>query len=136
MHVRFALLGLGLGLLASPLMATQSAGSSDATAVVDGDSIVIPVAVYGSDACPKSEGELVVCAHHPESERYRVPAAVREQRTGVGDTAWAVQVEGMEDDARYLIPGSCTAVGPSGSTGCTQQMLRQWFRERRSSNPD
>ena len=103
--------------------------------MVDGNTVVIPIAVYGNDACPASgENEIVVCARHPESDRYRVPEQLRERVKTAADTAWSVKVEGMEDDARYLIPGSCTVVGPSGSTGCTQQMLKQWFQARRTKD--
>ena len=115
-----------LSLIASPALAGSYVSPPP-------ERIVIPVAVYGNDACPKAgENEIVVCARHPESDRYRVPAPLRQDVKTAADTAWSVKVEGMEDDARYLIPGSCTVVGPSGSTGCTQQMLREWFQANRT----
>ena len=36
------------------------------------------VVIYGDDPCPEGkEGEIIVCARKPESERYRVPEEVR-----------------------------------------------------------
>lgn len=93
---------------------------------------VIALVVYGQDPCPKGESdEIVVCARKPESERYRIPKAIREKPAPVGSPGWTSQVAEMESAGRAVIPGSCSANGSYGFTGCTAELLRQWFAERR-----
>lgn len=88
--------------------------------------------VYGDDPCPKGEGdEIVVCARKPESERYRIPKKLREKPAVAGGPGWGSQVATMEQVQRQTLPGSCSAIGSNGFTGCTAQMLQQWFAERR-----
>ncbi len=88
--------------------------------------------VYGDDPCPKGEGdEIVVCARRPESERYRIPKKLREKPAVSGGPGWGSQVATMEDAQRQTLPGSCSAIGSNGFTGCTAKMLQQWFAERR-----
>lgn len=93
------------------------------------------VTVFGEDPCPKPNGdEIVVCGRLPESERYRIPKALRKKapdQSGAG-ASWGSRVETLEAAQRFTMPGSCTAVGTFGQTGCTQAMLRQWFLERRA----
>jgi hypothetical protein len=90
---------------------------------------------FGDETCPEAKpDEIVVCATLPESERYRVPASLREtDDTPVGGAAWGSRVEAYDDIARQSRPGSCSAVGTYGWTGCTAAALRQWFAERRSA---
>ena len=39
---------------------------------------VSEIIVYGTDPCPRStDDEIVVCARKPESERFRIPEALR-----------------------------------------------------------
>jgi hypothetical protein len=93
----------------------------------------INLVVYGDDACPEStEDEIVVCARRPESERYRIPKPLREREPS-GDTSWAARNEELEDASRPSRPGSCSVVGSYGQSGCFQQMINQWFRERRAN---
>ena len=88
--------------------------------------------VYGDDPCPKSEGdEIVVCARKPESERYRIPKKLREKPAPAGGPGWGSQVATMEEVQRQTLPGSCSAIGSNGFTGCTAKALAQWFAERR-----
>jgi len=88
--------------------------------------------VYGDDPCPKGEGdEIVVCARKPESERYRIPKKLREKPAVAGGPGWGSQVATMEQVQRQTLPGSCSAIGSNGFTGCTAKMLEQWFAERR-----
>jgi len=90
--------------------------------------------VYGAESCPKAEdGTIVVCARRPESERYRIPKALRQtKRTDAPSTSWASRWASVENAGRYTMPNSCSVVGTGGQTGCTQMMLRQWFLERQS----
>ena len=88
--------------------------------------------VYGNDPCPQGEGdEIVVCARKPESERYRIPKKLREKPEESGGPGWGSQVATMEQTQRQTLPGSCSAIGSNGFTGCAAQRLQQWFAERR-----
>ena len=92
--------------------------------------------VFGKDPCPAArEGEIIVCGRLPESERYRIPKQFRKPpRDESGPSAsWTSRVEGLEEAQRFTLPGSCTAVGFGGQSGCTQAMIRQWFLERRAA---
>ncbi len=93
------------------------------------------VTVFGDDTCPKPDGdEIVVCGRLPESERYRIPKALRKKpRVDSGPGAsWGSRVESLEAAQRFSMPNSCTAFGSGGQSGCTSAMLRQWFLERRN----
>lgn len=93
---------------------------------------IFAAVVYGDDPCPKGEDdEIVVCARKPESERYRIPKALRDKPAPMGGPGWGSQVANMEAAGRQLLPGSCSPVGSNGFTGCTSAMLKQWFAERR-----
>jgi len=89
---------------------------------------------YGGDECPEStEGEIVVCAHQPESERYRIPKTIREkekEEEARYATSWSAQFQNHEDEARLGRPNSCSAVGTNGFTGCQAKFLRDWFEQR------
>lgn len=89
--------------------------------------------VYGEDGCPKGEGdEIVVCARQPESERYRIPKALRRDPDArPTEVSWASRVASLEDASRPSRPGSCSVVGSGGQSGCTMAAIRQWFDERR-----
>lgn len=91
---------------------------------------------YGDEACPVAEGdEIVVCSQQPESDRYRVPKALRkkdEDRAADGGS-WASAVEGYTNGpAATARPNSCSAVGSYGFTGCAAAALRDWFAARRA----
>lgn len=90
--------------------------------------------VFGSDACPAPKGdEIIVCARLPESDRYRIPPNLRKKPrkdSGAG-ASWASRARGLEDAQRFTRPGSCTAIGAGGQSGCTDAMIRQWNEERR-----
>lgn len=88
--------------------------------------------VFGNDPCPASgaDNEVVVCARRPEEERYRIPRRIRERQPI--ETSWASRVEGLENESRQMRPNSCSVVGSNGFTGCTAEMVRQWYAERRA----
>ncbi len=93
---------------------------------------VFNLIVYGDDPCPQGEGdEIIVCARKPESERYRIPKKLRDKPAPSGGPGWASQVATMEQAQRQTLPGSCSAIGSNGFSGCTAKMLEQWFAERR-----
>jgi hypothetical protein len=113
----------------TPLLALLLAGAAGAS-----PHRTVTTEVYGNDACPKEEdGTIVVCARRPESERYRIPRALRQtRRTDPPSTSWAARWASVENASRYTMPNSCSVVGTGGQTGCTQMMIRQWFLERQS----
>ena len=94
----------------------------------------ITLVVYGDDACPQpaDDEEIVVCARKPESERYRIPKDLRSegQRQAL---SWTSRMEDLEAAGRYSMPGGCSVVGSYGQSGCTQQAISQWYRERRAA---
>ncbi len=93
---------------------------------------------YGAEECaPAAPDEIVVCARLPESERYRIPAPLREKpENPVGGASWGARVEAYQDIARLSRPDSCSVVGSYGSTGCAAAALRQWFAERQQLGTD
>ncbi len=114
---------LAAALLAMPVYASDGPPERESALVV-----------YGEDPCPPSvnadgEEEIVVCARRPEEERYRIPAPLRQ--TQPSEVSWGSRVDALEDASRDGRPNSCSVVGSYGQTGCTQQMVRQWYAERR-----
>ena len=127
-----------LPLFAALLLAVPAHAQDDASLAQTGEppqrtSILY---TYGDDPCPEAQGdEIVVCAQQPESDRYRVPKALRhkEEDSSVGGGSWASAVEGNSYGAAAASrPNSCSPVGSYGYTGCTAAALRQWFAERRA----
>jgi hypothetical protein len=119
-------LSVSLAALAlSPLVAGSAAQAEPPRKIFN-------LVVYGDDPCPKGEGdEIIVCARKPESERYRIPKKLREKPEPAGGPGWGSQVATMEQVQRQTLPGSCSAIGSNGFTGCTAKALEQWFAERR-----
>jgi hypothetical protein len=88
--------------------------------------------VYGDDPCPRStDEEIVVCHRRPEEERYRIPAPLRHGRQN-SEQAWTARVETLDEVSRDSRPNSCSVVGSYGQSGCTQQMIQQWYNARRA----
>lgn len=89
--------------------------------------------VYGSDPCPRSASgeEIVVCARRPETERYRIPKELRDAQPDDDpeSTSWAARAEALEYVGRSGIQ-SCSPVGPGGASGCWNELVRAWRKER------
>jgi hypothetical protein len=130
----FALLATGSLLIGSP------AQSEEASAVPGGVERWSVLLTFGDDDCPEStEGEIVVCARQPETERYRIPKAVREkekEEEAQYASSWTAQFQNHEEEARLERPNSCSVVGTDGFTGCQAAILRDWFAERGIDNPE
>lgn len=89
------------------------------------------VQVYGDDPCPRSSNdEIVVCGREPETERYRIPNQLREDRVSVPEQAWSNRVQTLDDVSRAGLPNSCSPVGSGGQTGCFARFRDQWRAER------
>jgi len=116
-------------LLAGPAMAQDSKQSQDSSGP---PKRVRSILLYGQEECPKpqSEEEIVVCANAGESP-YRIPKEFRNKpKDDAASQAWTNRVEMVEDVNRAGLPNSCSPVGTGGQTGCTRQMIRQWYQER------
>jgi hypothetical protein len=88
--------------------------------------------VYGDDPCPPSTGdEVVICARRPDDERFRIPEELR-RSSDPPELGGISRVEALEESQRDTRPGSCSVVGSFGHTGCTQEMIRQWYADRRA----
>ena len=95
------------------------------------DETINALIVYGEDPCPVStEEQITVCARKDESERYRIPEALRETPSPQNE-AWNNKVLAYETvfDSGTL---SCSPTGPGGWTGCTQNMIDQAYAEKRT----
>jgi hypothetical protein len=115
------------------MLSALAPASADAAGQEPVPDRIINLVVFGDDACPKStEDEIVVCARRPESERYRIPKALRKKEERA-ESSWAARNEDLEEASRPSRPGSCSVEGSYGQSGCLQQMLNHWFRERRAA---
>lgn len=114
-----------LALVALPLAAPLAAQSSG------GDKVRM-VIVYGDDAAPPPQGdEIVVVARMPEADRFRIPEGLRYGENPAND-AWINRVERLEFvGASGTL--SCSATGIGGSTGCTQEMIRNAYADKKAS---
>ena len=91
------------------------------------------VIVYGDDECPQSDdGTIVVCARQAESERYRIPEALR-FTDGPQAEAWMNRVERLEMVGDFGIM-SCSPAGAGGFTGCTQEMIAKAYADKENSS--
>ena len=82
--------------LAAPALAQEDDGSlAQSSTPPERTSILY---TYGDEPCPEAqEGEIVVCAQQPETERYRVPKELREELkedVPAGGGSWASGVGG------------------------------------------
>ena len=75
--------------------------------------------IYGNDKCPTDSNgdEIVVCKRLDESERFRIPKSLRTPAVKPQNESFAVRMDSVVTDNPTGI-GSCSTVGPGGSTGC------------------
>lgn len=117
-------------LLAAAAAAASLAFPAAAQRAMDEDVKINQLIVYGDEVCPPSTvDEIIVCARKPESERFRIPEDMRESINHPPEKAWGARVEAMEYVGATGI-GSCTPVGPGGSIGCLNQLIREARAER------
>lgn len=88
--------------------------------------------LYGNQRCPTDSegGEVVVCVRQGAAEQYRIPKALRTFQVTPENEAWASKVVAHDNVADTGI-GSCSTVGPGGSTGCFLQQARQQRAEKK-----
>jgi len=136
-----AIMGAGLCALSPAVLAAQdasdapeSAGDAAADMAVNAGADeevekVNMVIVYGDDQCPEpSPGEITVCARKAEGERYRIPENLRTS-DNPQNTAWTERVESYEMVGAFGTL-SCSPAGAGGFLGCTQQMIRDAYKDR------
>lgn len=104
-----------------------------APASAQGQERIRRLVVYGSDPCPRAANgdDIVVCARRPETERYRIPKELRDSTPDDDpeSTSWAARAEALEYVGRTGIQ-SCSPVGPGGASGCWNELVRAWRKER------
>ena len=112
---------VGLTAIAQPA-AAQSESTSQAETVV-----------FGTDPCPRdSSGAIVICRHLPESMRFRMPESYRPKGARQEGQSWTQKSKSIMTMGATG-PGSCSAVGPGGSTGCLIQEINQAKQEAREA---
>ena len=89
--------------------------------------------LYGNERCPtdRDGNEIVVCTRRDAAEQFRVPKELRNFKITPENQSWALRAQGTLDTGGSGI-GSCSAIGPGGSLGCSQQQ----FRETKQFNKD
>ena len=89
--------------------------------------------IYGDDPCPPStDGEITVCARKSESERFRIPAPLRESGDLQKNEAWNNKVLAYETVGNTGTQ-SCSPVGAGGWTGCANKLIGNAYAEKRES---
>lgn len=90
--------------------------------------------IYGDDPCPQSTdpNDITVCARLPESDRYRVPPALRDNPNAPANQSWTNRATELSYVGRTGTD-SCSTVGGGGFTGCFNQIVNQARAERRAN---
>lgn len=117
-----------ISLISASLAAPTPAAAPDAGEKVN------QLIVYGDDPCPPSaEGEITVCARKSESERFRIPAPLRETGDLQKNEAWNNKVLAYETVGSFGTR-SCSPVGPGGALGCTERLINKASAEKRGAD--
>ena len=85
-----------------------------------------------TDRCPTdSDGnEIVVCVRRPPGSQYRIPHEVLPTTMKEEYKAFAARNEDSIANAGAAGTGSCTSTGIGGASGCNDQAIANWRRER------
>jgi hypothetical protein len=122
----FALAGPGLA--QQPGVPAPEAAQAAPTRNVD-DIPVNQLIVYGDDACPSNSEEITICVRLTEDDRYRIPENLRNDPNDPRNQSWTNRAIELSYVGRTGI-GSCTPVGPGGTSGCFNQIVQQARAER------
>jgi hypothetical protein len=95
--------------------------------------------LFGNERCPTDQNgnEIVVCTHRSAAEQFRIPKEMREFKVTPENEAWAVRAQGLVNDGTAAGGiGSCSTVGPGGSTGCFLQQAQAARAENKERKAD
>jgi hypothetical protein len=89
--------------------------------------------LYGNEQCPtdKDGNEIVVCSRQDAAEQFRIPKDLRNFKVTPQNQSWALRAQGTLDTGASGI-GSCSAIGPGGSLGCSNRQ----FSENKTINKE
>lgn len=123
-------------LLAVPAIVTaQNAPPPTDAAQGEAPQRIRSVLTAPGQACPPAQGnEIVVCA--PLEDPYRIPKSLRRSEPTAANRSWASRSQVVDDINRSAggVPGTCSATGTGGQTGCTRALLERWTEETRARN--
>jgi hypothetical protein len=136
---------IALGLLAATIVATPAAAQVAGPGVPPPPKPATPgpvsrnapvngvLVLYGNEKCPtdRDGNEIVVCTRRDAAEQFRVPKELRNFKVTPENQSWALRAQGTLDTGASGI-GSCSAIGPGGSLGCSQRQ----FRDNKLINKD
>ena len=89
--------------------------------------------VYGDDPCPESaDGSITVCARKDESERFRIPAPLRDNPNAAVNQGWTERVKAYET-VGAAGAYSCSPVGSGGASGCMAKLINQAYAEKKQA---
>lgn len=93
--------------------------------------------IYGDEKCPTDANgdEIVICERRNKAEQFRIPKELREFKVTPENESWASKVVANDKVAVDGI-GSCSTVGPGGSTGCFLQQAQQARQENKEKKAD
>jgi len=113
---------------AAPKAAPQAPGEVSRNAPVNG-----VLVLFGNEKCPTDTqgNEVVVCTRRSADEQFRIPKEMREFKVTPENAAWAAKLAPVMAAGDAGI-GSCTPVGPGGSTGCMAQQFQAARAENRA----
>jgi hypothetical protein len=90
--------------------------------------------VFGDDPCPAStDGSITVCARKDESERFRIPAPLRDNPNASVNQGWTQRVKAYETVGSFGV-NSCSPVGAGGATGCMAQLINSAYSEKKQAS--
>ena len=112
------------------IAASQPALAQDATSGEKVNQLII----YGDDPCPASSaGEITVCARKDESERFRIPAPLRDNPNASANQGWTERVRAYETVGAAGV-NSCSPVGSGGASGCMSRLINAAYAEKKQSS--
>ena len=91
--------------------------------------------IFGDDKCPSD----TICVVGDEKDRYRIPKFLREPAKTPASQSWAVRQQATLSEGKSG-PGSCSASGAGGWTGCWNEYMKAMREEaatqKAANNPE